>query len=48
MLFRSLPLNSIKVDSIWVIPADAENSPDERIKGGKYVRKNEREYDSQA
>ena len=31
---------AIKIDSSWAIPTDAEKPKDERIKTGKYIRKN--------
>jgi len=29
---------AMRVDSTWVIPADAEKPKDERIKSGKYIK----------
>ena len=34
---------AIKVGYSWVIPADAKKPADERIKSGKYIKKNENE-----
>ncbi len=30
---------AVKIDSSWVIPADAVKPKDERVKSGKYIRK---------
>lgn len=32
---------AIKIGSYWAIPVDAEKPKDERIKSGKYIKKND-------
>ena len=37
---------AVKIGSYWAIPTDAEKPDDQRIRSGKYIKKNNRsEYD---